>query len=172
MQELAAITSQNIKDAQSLLTLPGSALSHKPAPGAWSALECLEHLNLYAAFYHPEIEKALLKNTSYEKEFSSGIIGNMLVSTVKPGEKIKKMKTFAAMDPSGSKLGYPVIATFIKSQEQLLDFLHKAEKANLNKGGVPVTFTRLIALRLGDILRFMAYHNHRHIQQALRAVSI
>jgi hypothetical protein len=51
-----------------------------------------------------------------------------------------------------------------------MDYIQKASKSNLNKKNIPVTFSRFIKLNPGDTLRFMAYHNQRHIAQAMRNV--
>ena len=42
-----------------LQPLPDKALQYKPAAGEWSVLECLEHLNCYARYYHPTLAAAL-----------------------------------------------------------------------------------------------------------------
>lgn len=78
------------------------------------------------------------------------------------------MKTFTAMNPSGSRLNREVISTFLASQDKLLELLTQSKSTNLNKAGIAVTFTKLIRLKTGDALRFMAHHNQRHMQQAQR----
>ncbi|MEY4902729.1 MAG: hypothetical protein RLZZ292_544, partial [Bacteroidota bacterium] len=45
-----------------------------------------------------------------------------------------------------------------------------AQHASLGKVRVPVSITRFLKLKLGDTLRFVIYHNERHVQQALRNV--
>ncbi|MCW4467559.1 DinB family protein [Flavobacterium sp. MFBS3-15] len=169
LQELELITQSNIAAAKSFLHLSESQLNHKASPETWSILECLEHLNRYSAFYLPEIGRHLAaSSTTPQPQFKSGFMGNYLVNMVIPKEGGKKMKTFTAMNPSGSSLGSGVIDTFLNSQEKMLALLVQSKSNDLNKAGVAVTFTKLIRLKTGDALRFMAYHNQRHIQQALR----
>ncbi len=169
LADLLATIKANTEAAEKFNTLPDEVLNLKPAPDAWSILECLEHLNLYSAFYLPEIEKHLRYNSGNPKaDFKSGLWGNYLVKMVIPKEGGKKMKTFASMNPQGSQLGRDVVRVFIESQQDLANYIEMAKSADLNKTGIPVTFTRLIKLKLGDALRFMAYHNQRHVQQALR----
>lgn len=158
-----------MKAAEKFSNLPDDVLNRKPAPNAWSILECLEHLNLYSAFYLPEIEKHLRNNSGHPKSsFKSGLWGNYLVKMVIPKEGGKKMKTFKSMNPEGSTLNRDVLQVFMESQQDLANYIEMANAADLNKAGIAVTFTPLIKLKLGDALRFMAYHNQRHVQQALR----
>ena len=51
----------------------------------WSALECLEHLNLYGDFYLVEIEKQILKSTrkAMPMKFKSGLLGNYFANLMK-----------------------------------------------------------------------------------------
>jgi uncharacterized damage-inducible protein DinB len=170
LQQLLGIAQQDLQTVQFFAGLPAEDLTKNPAPGAWSALQCLEHLNLYAAFYLPEIEKALANAGTNQPEFKSGPVGNLLVNMVIPKENGKKMKTFAAMEPK-STAGQEVLTVFMANQQKLIAFLQRAMQANLNQKGVAVTFTSFIKLRLGDALRFMAYHHHRHVLQAQRALA-
>lgn len=169
LAELECITQINKEAAKQFLNLNEQQLNFKTTSDSWSILECLEHLNLYSAFYLPEISRHLSTSTpKATTKFKSGLWGNYLVNMVIPGECSKKMKTFASMNPSNSKLRKEVITKFIETQNELLQLMGTAKSADLNKAGIAVTFTKLIRLKLGDALRFMAYHNKRHVVQAQR----
>lgn len=170
LNELLQITRQNIEAVKSLQNLDDSKLNYKPSPEKWSILECLEHLNRYFDFYLPEIKKALDNPTDAKEYFRSGLIGNMLVNMVIPKPDGKKMKTFTSMNPTGSILDRQVLSINMENLQIFVDYIQKASKSNLNKKNIPVTFSRFIKLNPGDILRFMAYHNQRHIAQAMRNV--
>lgn len=168
LNELSQITRQNIEAVKSLQNLDDSKLNYKPSPEKWSVLECLEHLNRYFDFYLPEIKKALNNSVDTKEYFRSGLIGNMLVNMVIPKPDGKKMKTFAAMNPNGSVLNRQVLSKNMENLQTFVDYVQKASNSNLNHKGIPVTFSRFIKLNLGDTLRFMTYHNQRHIAQAMR----
>lgn len=169
IEQLAAIALSDLKAVEEFPLLDTNLLNRKPAPKAWSMLECLEHLNRYSSFYLPALEKHLqTNNTSANSIFKSGIIGNYLVKTVVPDTATKKMKTFSEMDPAGSKLDNKVLDTFLQNQQKLLKIVEIASQYDLNKGKIPVTFTKFVKLKLGDTLRFMVFHNQRHILQAKR----
>lgn len=167
LSQLKAITQANILHANEFKSLDLKILNSKTSDNSWSILECLEHLNRYDAFYLPAIETHLANNTSGAAPFfNNGFVGGYLVNSIIPNDKSKKIKTFDAMNPSGSNLTTAAIDIFIEGQNKLLKQLEEAAGKNLNKAGIPVTFTKLITLKLGDALRFMVYHNQRHIQQA------
>lgn len=170
LNELKEITKQNLQHATGFQSLSNEQLNYKPSPQSWSMLQCLEHINYYAVFYHPHLKKNILASTAEAETFKSGFLGNYLVKMVIPSGNSKKMKTFKSMDPSSSVLSVDVLERFIESQEEMLDLIERAYKINLNKGKIPVTFAKLIKLKTGDTLRFMVYHNKRHIAQALRLV--
>jgi len=168
VKELIATCHLNLKAAEEFTTLSPAIVNYKPSPSSWSILECLEHLNRYSDFYLPEIEQHLQRHEPAAKDaFKPGFLGNYLVKMVIPGNS-KKMKTFNEMDPTGSELSPEVLTLFIKNQHTLLEQLKKAEHYDLSRGAIPVTFTKMVQLKLGDTLRFMVYHNQRHIMQAQR----
>ena len=172
LHQLGLITQSNMTAAKAFLDLGEAQLNYKGSPNSWSILECMEHLNRYSAYYLPEIERHLdTSSMPPQHEFKSGFMGNYLVNMVIPKTDVKKMKTFSSMDPSGSYLSRDVISAFLASQDKLLELINRSRSANINKAGIAVTFTRLIKLKTGDALRFMAYHNQRHILQAQRVKS-
>lgn len=158
---------------QELLPLSEKQLNHKPGPDSWSALECIAHLNRYGAFYLPELQRVLsaAKRQPVRSEFRSGWLGNYFAQSMLPQNgEIKKMKTLAPMNPAGSKLTSEELRIFIKQLNKMLEYFKAAETVDLTRNKTGVSISKWIKLRLGDTLRFVTYHNERHLQQALRAV--
>lgn len=172
IQDLIERTRQNINRAELLRTKTDDALNYKSAPQSWSALECLEHLNLYGRFYLPEITKHI-NETPHPKEtdFKSGILGNYFANSLLPKEKLNKMSTFKSMNPLNSKLDRHVIDNFLDQQIQMLELLDKAHHISLNKTKTGISISRWIKLKLGDTFRVVIYHNQRHMEQAERALA-
>ena len=163
------ICKRTVKEFESL---PINKLQFKNGE-RWSALECLEHLNLYGDFYLVEIEKRIIttprKNVS--TKFKSGILGNYFANLmeVKDG-KITKMKSPKDKNPSRSPLSITTISRFLKQQERLVSLLNECRSIDLSKTRAAISLTNLIKLRLGDTLRFYCYHIERHVLQAQRAL--
>lgn len=158
---------------QELLPLSEKELNRKPGPESWSALECIAHLNRYGEFYLPELERVLSagKGKPVRSEFRSGWLGNYFAQSMLPKNgEIKKMKTLAPMNPVGSTFTSDELRTFIKQLNKMLEYLEAARNIDLTRNKTGVSISKWIKLRLGDTLRFVTYHNERHLQQALRAV--
>lgn len=177
-QQLIDDLSQQTQDLLAMVeqwnSLPASVLNRQPQPNKWSALQCLEHLNIYGRYYLPAIEKAIThaKHTP-EPTFTSGWLGNYFVESIKlpkSGTPSKPMKTLKSYNPNKLLDKQQVISEFLMQQEQLLELLEASKKTNLEKIRIPISINRLIKIRLGDCLRFVIYHNQRHFQQALKAM--
>lgn len=172
LQELRELTERHIAQVKEWIYLDEKILNHKDGPDSWSVLECIEHLHRYACFYHPEIRKRI-QSADHDPvpEFRSGWLGNYFAQMMLPKEGMKKIRTFADMNPNGSKLNVSVLETFIRSLEELPGLLDAAARVNLNKVKTSISISRWIRLKLGDTLRVVIYHNQRHIRQAEKVLS-
>ncbi|WP_090786684.1 DinB family protein [Pedobacter sp. ok626] len=169
IDDLLVTTKNSTQAVQKLKQFELLKLSERNAPNEWSILECIEHLNLYGSFYLPAIEKAILSQKTIHNScvFKSGILGNYFVNLVKLKQaKIKKMSTAKTMDPFEKQLTITTIDRFLKQQERLKSLLEQARYVDITKAKTPISISRFIKLRLGDILRFMVYHIERHVAQA------
>jgi len=147
-------------------TYPMERLTDKPNENDWSILECIEHLNLYGYFYLPEIERNIMHAEPGNKlYFKSGLLGNYFVNMIKASNK-KKIKATKQMDSTGSDLSLATIDQFIKQLDWLDSLLEKSQKLDLAKVKTAISLTTFVKLRLGDTLRFVVYHNERHLLQA------
>ncbi|MBI1305576.1 MAG: DinB family protein [Bacteroidetes bacterium] len=170
LKELKDLTEQHLNFAEKLLTEPESNLLKRKSPESWNALECIEHLNRYARFYHPEIEKRISQSDSKaEQIFNSGWLGNYFAESMKPKSKLNTMKTFRSMNPIHQELDLTVIREFIGHQNKMLELLDSALVVNLSKIKTAISISPLIKLRLGDTFRVVVYHNQRHVEQAGKA---
>lgn len=171
IHELLEITAANLESTKQLKTLSETELNFRNSEKEWSILECIEHLNLYGDYYLPEIQKQLLvgKTVPTTTVFETGMIGNWFTNMMKVKEgKVKKMKSPKDKNPHHSALTPVTIDRFIKQLESLQRFLHDATRIDLIKAKTPISISKLIKLRLGDTLRFLVYHNERHVLQAER----
>jgi hypothetical protein len=171
LKELSDTTRGIIERAKQLERMPEATLHHKTGQKQWSALECLDHLNRYGDFYLPEIEKAIAAApASDESDFKSGWLGNKSAMSMLPQKGgLKKMKTFKRKNPTVDGLRPETLKTFIAQQQAFLKLLEQSAHVNLTKTKTSTTLP-LLRFRLGDTLRFVIYHNGRHMQQAERAI--
>ncbi|MCT4582502.1 MAG: DinB family protein [Flavobacteriales bacterium] len=174
LDELISLSEELSKKVADLQQLPIKQLNNRPDSASWSALECIEHLNLYFAFYIPEISKRMAKQKGINASvtFRPGWLGNYFANAMKIKEgKFKKMKTFQDKNPIGSKLDNKTIEQFIAYQNELIKLLTEAKASNLNQIRTSITISKLIKLKLGDTFRFLIYHNERHVVQAINALN-
>ncbi|WP_027386046.1 DinB family protein [Chryseobacterium gregarium] len=172
IHDLKKITEQNLQFVESLSVQPEVRLNLRLSEESWSILECFEHLNLYGRFYLPEIGKRLKnQDTKAAEFFNPGILGNYFVKSMLPKENINKMKTLFSMNPIHSQLDKRVLTEFISQQKQMIQYLNETENVNLNTVKTGISISRLVKLKLGDTLRFVVYHNLRHIEQAKKILN-
>jgi uncharacterized damage-inducible protein DinB len=149
--------------------LPENTL-HKPsATGGWSIAACLWHLNSYYAYYLPILEQKL-QQTQVSKPFTYGWLGAYFTRIMEPGKQLKKYAAFKTHVPPPQLNGYATVYEFIQYHERFMQLLQQAQYANLN-ARIPISISKLIRLKAGDVFGFIIAHNKRHIQQAQRNVA-
>ena len=170
---------QIIAAAEHLKTADPIKLNYTSKEGTWSVAQTLEHLNLYNRHYLPIIEKSMVHITKdLSAWFVPGFWGNYFTRIISPTNvyEIKnKMKTGKAFIPSKGENVDAVFSEFLQHQNKYLHILEVARRRNLNNIRIPVSISRFIRLKLGDILRFLVAHQQRHMIQArnaLKAVGI
>ena len=158
--------------------LSAAQLSFSPAPGAWSAAQCLEHLNIYGPHYLPAIGKAIqqgkMKGKKPSKHFNSGWLGAYFTQLMQPqqgGALKSKMKAPKNAVPSAQPDPHRMLAEFIDQQEKMLVLLREAAAVNLNDLRVPISLSPWIRLKLGDTFGFVIAHIERHVLQADRSIT-
>ncbi len=138
--------------------------------GKWSVVQCLEHLNEFGRFYLPAIEKAITVKTGEKNAwFNSGFLGDYFTKSMKPKNvyDIKnKMKTMKRFTFPNSLNVDTVMKEYIDQKIKLQHLLDTANDRDLNSIRIPITLTKMIKLKLGDIFRFLIAHEQRHMIQA------
>jgi len=173
--EVATITERNIQLLKGKFgSLSKAQLNWKPSKNVWSIAEIFAHLNGYAAYYHPAFFDKMTKTrfTTPKEVFNSSPLGRSAWQSMKLGKQQnvkRKFNTPKNYNPhlTNSLLDGEELEQFLSRQYELLHVLEKAVAVNLRKVKVPISISKIIRLRLGDALLFVAYHNERHMQQAI-----
>jgi hypothetical protein len=173
LTELLAQTDKLLTTANKWKLIPHHVFASKPQPAAWSANECIQHLNSYGRYYLPQFEKSILPHTSNVNQFYTGWLGRYFTKLMKPqaNGKIAKMKSPKDHRPTKMLDSHVVVAEFINQQEKLLQLLHKSGTADWN-ARIPISLTKMIKLKLGDVLLFYTAHQLRHCVQAEQALKV
>ncbi|MCR6722005.1 MAG: DinB family protein [Chitinophagaceae bacterium] len=141
-------------------------LMMQPAPGKWSKVQVLEHLNSYSFFYNPEIDKAIRKASPTRGFYNPGWLGNYFVNVMKldeTGKPRKKMNAVKRHQPQFRADAASVINSFLQQQQQLLQLIDFARDKDWGSSRTRVSISHLITMKLGDTLRFVVEHQKRHV---------
>ena len=163
-----------ILEANYLKSIDPAILLQEPAPGKWSVIQVLEHLNSYGRYYLLAIERSMNRNTETVEYFKPGWIGDYFTKLMKPGKNgqiSNKMKSPKDHRPSKYPDAFPVLNTFLEQQQYLLDMLELAKTKNIGAIRTPISISRFIKLKLGDTFRFFIAHEQRHFVQINNALA-
>lgn len=171
--ELVEQLSAEIKDQVSVITnhflkSEDHVMQKAAENGGWSVVQCLDHLNSYGNYYLPRIHAALQraeKNSS--PVYKSGWLGDYFTRIMSPETGVKKHKAFKDHIPEAHLNTHAVISEFLHQENLLLSYLETAKDLDLSVR-IPISISKWVTLKLGDIFRFVIIHNRRHILQAER----
>jgi hypothetical protein len=168
LDELQSDVRQLIASARMLkMEDPGHILD-QPAPGKWSVVQVLEHLNSYGRYYLLAIERSIQKKRPAREFFKPGWLGDYFTRIMKPAEDgsiANKMKSPKDHRPGANLDIFPVLNTFLEQQYYLLNLLDEARSKDIGGIRTPISISRVIRLKLGDTFRFLIAHEQRHFVQ-------
>ena len=145
----------------------------RPAPGAWSVGEALEHLciadELYAKPLATLIHRARVDAGAPLREWKPSFLGRMIAGTL---SKPKPMKTPKAMRP-GPTPRNGVVEDFLTRDRRLIQRMDEAasldwRELRVHPPMIPVPF---VTINLGDVFNIHVVHVHRHMGQIERAIA-
>ncbi len=168
LEQLQADTRQLILQANYLKTTDPGILLQEPAAGKWSVIQVLEHLNSYGNYYLLAIERSLKQDKPANDLFKPGWLGDYFTKLMKPGENgviAHKMQSPKDHRPHRYPDAFPVLTTFLEQQQYLLELLESAKKKNIGSIRTPVSISKFIKLKVGDVFRFLIAHEQRHFVQ-------
>lgn len=155
--------------------LSDEAFNRKPAPDAWSAGECVVHLNTIAKAYLPELEAAVAKGGPRgEGPFRYGWVARKFVDMLRPGSR--SISTAPAMKPPPSEGVRSdidmdrALGRFRTDVDRFLALIDKADGLDLAKVTIRSPFLKLLKLPIGAAFEALGVHAVRHVMQAERAV--
>lgn len=171
LREMLNIQAQTISFGESLKHLNDRDLNSRAVEGKWSALECLEHLNRYAAHYLPLLSKQANQAPARKNEaYKPGLLGKPFAIAMHPAKRAKTMSSPKNMNPIGSVLKASVLDQFIEYQREFQQILTSLSDLSLRGSRVPISIVPIVKLHLGDMLYTLVWHNARHSLQAEEAL--
>jgi hypothetical protein len=178
-QQLQQIV-DSLESAQSRLrrladTTSVDAWARRPAPNAWSAVECVEHLNLTSRAYIPLLRSALTEARDLRvdppRQYKRDLLGAFMGAMIGPLRHIGKLrlmpvKTTADFVPHVHRSSDEVISEFLRLQADLISMTRSAEGVAIDKVKIVSPFGRKMRYDAYSALVIIPRHEHRHIDQA------
>jgi hypothetical protein len=179
IHELKTITNANLEVLKSrFLHLSEEQKKWKLVDNSWNVSEVFAHLNQFAKYYH-ETFKSKINKTRFRTPsdvFISSPLGRSAWKSMKLGNANnvkRKFKSQRINNPLFEKnlISGNDLEDFKRNLEELNLIIDSSTSVNLRKVKIPISISTIIRLKLGDALLFVAYHNQRHLQQALNLVN-
>ena len=153
-------------------TYPRDALTCAPSPGAWSAVDCIDHVGITAKRYQVKAAAALQKTTvgkapdPFVPRYSLMGRLEMLVLNPNGGIKMKAPSSLAPMS-SGSLEG---ITKCVGIHNEFIGLMAEADGLDLNRIRFWNPIVPVLRMNLGETFLILTLHAERHLAQARRAI--
>ena len=182
MQKQLAKLVESLESAQARLRALSDRVSEaewnkQPAPEAWSAADCVEHLNLTSRAYIPRLGEALDNARSMKQrtsEYRMELMGRVMTFMMRPMKhigkfKIGRVKTTGPFTPRGGQSREQLRSEFVRLQSDLITIVRSADGLPIDRVKIQSPFGNM-RYNAYSALEIVAQHEHRHLQQAEEAV--
>ena len=146
----------------------------RPQPDAWSAAQCIEHLNVTARVYLPSLDEGIAdarqRGLYGEGPFRYNWIGRKFVQSQALPVK-RKFKAAQVFTPPPSRPRGEAMAAFRAYQVQFIDRLRQANGLDLSRARVKSPAVTWLRLPLGSGFELMIAHERRHLWQASQVIA-
>jgi hypothetical protein len=148
-------------------------LRRRPAPGSWSALECIAHLAETARHYIPAIRAAIEQARAAGRvssgPFKQGLIARWLIRSMESPSRMRMKST--PFPPGDAPDAQTVLAEFHRWNQELIALIRAAEGIDLGRTKVHSPGSRYFRMSLGNMVPLLAAHGRRHVAQARQALA-
>lgn len=175
LDELEAQFAAICTDFQTLVASAGAEMcARPPAPGSWSAAECLQHLSLSADAYFPIWQQVIAaagprkgeRNAPYRVDFW----GCFLCWILEPPARIRS-KTPAPFQPIDCGKVDEVFDRFLERQERILAALRRCRGRAIDQVKMASPIDSRIRYSIWSSFVVNAAHQRRHLWQAEQAIA-
>jgi hypothetical protein len=144
-----------------------------PAPESWSIAQCIDHLNVTARLYLPQLDEgianAIRQGLYGEGPFKYWWLARLFVRMLEPPPKMR-VKTPSLFHPPPARTRREIMAAFRAYQVQYVDRLRQANGLDLARARVRSPAASWIQVPLGTGFMAMTAHERRHLWQARRVL--
>ena len=152
--------------------------SWKSDTNSWNINEIFSHLNAFSSYYNATFlyKFEVTKFKTPTDEFISSPLGRSAWKSMKLGNAKNVKRKFNAIRTMNPKTNSELntinsIEDFEHNLTLLLTIITRSATVNIRKVKIPISFSKIVRLRLGDALLYVVYHNERHVQQAINLIN-
>jgi hypothetical protein len=144
-------------------------LNWRPAEGAWSVGQCLDHLCVTNDVYLPPLAEALEgKAKGTVEEIRPGWFGRLfLKKVIEPSAESIRAKAPKKIVPA-SRVDGSVMERFLAGNQELRKLIGRASEYDVNRIRFKNPFIPVIRFTVGTGFAIVMRHQHRHLLQAER----
>ena len=170
LEQLLSDIDANTRDARALVDgLDETRGAWRPAPGAWSVAECLDHLAVsnrtYLAAMVEAAERARAQGRQRRGPAKPGLLGGWFVRSMEPPVKLK-LKNPKVSTPRTAPPLADAYAAFLASQDAVRAFIRSLGDLDLNGTRFTNPYTKLVRWSLATGVHVIPAHERRHLWQA------
>src|SRR5215510_10018206 len=155
--------------------LGSDLITARPRPDAWSAAECLMHLQITAKAYLPiwaEASRAAnALGSDADTPFKVDFWGRFFTWFLDPPPKVRFTAPGGFEPPTDRTSLTFALSSFLRSQDEILTLINNARLLPLDRIAVRSAFTKYVRYSLWSSLCANAAHHRRHVWQAERVAS-
>jgi hypothetical protein len=158
-------------DTQDLLgKVSDSQVNWRPEPDHWSIGQCMEHLVLTFREYEEPIAATIREGRAEGKlatgPFQHGRVMEWVIKNMEPPPR-QRLKAPGRFRVSDELLDLEAVRLhIIETQDAYCRLAREADGLDLSSLKLASPVTRLVRLTLGQVFRFLAAHQRRHLWQA------
>ena len=155
--------------------VPDAELTTPPAPDAWSAVQCLDHLNtvgwLLLERMEPVLQDAMQNGPHGTPPFRYGFISRWFVRLMDPDDSFS-IPAPSSYEPDEASTLRPseTVQAFLRLQDGFADCIASAEGVDLRAVRVGSPALPLLRISAGAWVEATILHEARHLQQAQAAI--
>ena len=153
-----------------------TVLCRQPAPGEWSAVQCLDHLNTAGWLLLTRMERQMndaQENGPFgEEPFEYGFVSRTFVRLMDPESSVS-IPAPSSYEPSDDDTLDPhaVTTEFLQLQDDLISCVEQSKGLDLRRVRVPSPALPIVSISLGAWYEATIAHENRHLVQARNAIS-
>jgi hypothetical protein len=173
LAEVSQLNSENLQAIEQLeRQWNANQWAWTPEPSRWSAIQCIEHLNLSNNAPIDQIANQIksLRPADGQTKMKHGFIATYLVNSFMKREN--KMVAPQNLEPQLTYIDSGVIGLYKKNNERLQQLLGQLHNKDLVKARIETKGRKMPEPKIGDVLRMIIHHDRRHIEQAQRMAQL